>query len=71
MRTYLDCMPCFVQQALDVVSMARDNAEVRLGVMRRVLRMMSEFPLDLPPLRMAAQIRECHGDAGKHPCTQS
>jgi len=56
MRTYLDCMPCFVQQALDAVSMARDNAEVRLGVMRRVLRMMSEFPLDLPPLRMAAQI---------------
>ncbi len=58
MKTYLDCMPCFVQQALDAVSMATDDSRVRLRVMRRVLRAMSGFPLDSSPLRMAAQIHD-------------
>ncbi len=56
MRTYLDCMPCFAQQALDAVSMATNDADVRLRVMRRVLRTMADFPMDAPPLCMAADI---------------
>jgi uncharacterized protein with ATP-grasp and redox domains len=56
MRTYLDCMPCFAQQALDAVSMVTGDPGARLRVMRRVLRAMLDFPLDSSPLRMAAQI---------------
>jgi len=58
MRSYLDCMPCFAQQALDAVSMATGDCDVRLRVMRRVLRAMSDFPLDSSPLQMAAQIHD-------------
>jgi uncharacterized protein with ATP-grasp and redox domains len=49
-------MPCFAQQALDAVSMVTEDPRVRLQVMRRVLRAMSHFELDLSPLRMAAHI---------------
>lgn len=56
MRTYLDCMPCFAQQALDAVSMATEDPDARLRVMREALRMMAHFPLDSSPLRMAAEI---------------
>lgn len=56
MKTYLDCMPCFAQQALDAVCMVTEDRDVRLRVMRQVLRAMSDFPLDSSPLRMAAQI---------------
>lgn len=56
MKTYLDCMPCFAQQALDAVSMATDDPDLRLRVMHQVLRAMSDFPLDSSPLQMAARI---------------
>jgi len=55
-KTCLECIPCFAQQALDAVSLVSEDADLRLRVMRRALRMVSDFPADSPPPLMAARI---------------
>ncbi|MGD2174434.1 MAG: ARMT1-like domain-containing protein, partial [Candidatus Brocadiaceae bacterium] len=56
MKTYLECIPCFMQQALDAVTMVTDDEELRLSIMRRVLEAASRFPPDAPPPAMGAEI---------------
>jgi len=56
MKTYLDCIPCFAQQALDAARMATEDQEERLHIMRRVMRKASSFPDDAPPPAMGAAI---------------
>lgn len=56
LQFHLDCMPCFASQALDAVSMVTEETAVRLRVMRRVLREISDFPLHASPLLMGARI---------------
>jgi uncharacterized protein with ATP-grasp and redox domains len=55
-KTYLECLPCFVQQALDAVSMVSDDPAVHWRVVRRAFEHMAGFPADSPPPAMAARI---------------
>jgi len=56
MKTYLECIPCFISQALDAVKMVTEDQELRLCIMRRVLEAASRFPGDAPPPAMGAEI---------------
>ena len=56
MKTCLECIPCFTQQALDAVSIVTEDEELRLRIMRRVLEAASRFPADTPPPAMGAEI---------------
>ena len=56
MKTYLECIPCFVQQTLDAASMVSDDPQVHWRVVRRALELIADFPVDLPPPAMAARI---------------
>ncbi|NLW50589.1 MAG: DUF89 family protein [Candidatus Brocadiaceae bacterium] len=56
MKTYLECLPCFVQQTLDAVSMVTDDHGLRMRIMRRALQFLGDFPDDEPPPPMAARI---------------
>ena len=45
MRTYLDCIPCFVRQALDASRVATDDSAVHDQVLRESLRLAAEREL--------------------------
>lgn len=50
MRTFLDCVPCFVRQTLDAVRIVTDDESIHEAVLRKVLRAASEMNLmDTPP----------------------
>ncbi len=52
MRTYLECIPCFARQALNVAQAVTDDPEVQQAVMRKVLREITEMDLSLSPPAM-------------------
>lgn len=56
MRTYFDCIPCFVRQALDSVRLITDNEQIQEQVVREVLRLASKMDLRQSPPAMAQRI---------------
>ena len=68
MQTTLDCIPCFVRQALGAVRMVTDAPGTQQAVLHGVLRWLSQASLQQSPLVMAQHvhrlIREllCDGD---------
>ncbi len=65
METYLDCIPCFVRQALDAVRFVTDDEAVQAEVLRKVLRAASEMDMRMAPPAMGQKIhrliRQCTG----------
>jgi len=56
MRTYVDCIPCLIQQALNSVRLVTDNEAVHEELLREVLRMTSDMDLSQPPPTMGQRI---------------
>jgi len=56
MKTYFDCIPCFVRQALDAVRFITDDQTVHERVLREVLSAISQMDLGMPPPVMGQQI---------------
>ena len=56
MKTYIDCIPCFVRQALDTVRHATSNELLHENVLRRVLQEASMIQLKEPPPVMGSRI---------------
>ena len=67
MKTYLDCIPCFMKQALDAARMTTDDRQKRMHIMRRVMRKASSFPDDAPPPAMGAAIHRIIREATDDP----
>jgi uncharacterized protein with ATP-grasp and redox domains len=55
-RTYLECVPCFAQQALDAARLVCDDATVHEQVVRRVMREISTMDLSQSPPAMGQRI---------------
>lgn len=53
MKTSLDCVPCFLRQALEAARVITDDPLVHEQILRRVLRSASEMDLRQPPPVMA------------------
>ena len=66
MQTYLECVPCFLRQALDASRMVTDDPAVHERVVRGTLRLVAEMPFDRSPPWMGQRIhrllREATGD---------
>jgi uncharacterized protein with ATP-grasp and redox domains len=66
MKTFLDCVPCFLRQALQAGRMATRDEAVLARIMQRVLREAADFSFDLTPPHMGQVIhrivREESGD---------
>jgi uncharacterized protein with ATP-grasp and redox domains len=66
-RTYLECVPCFLRQALDAAQATSDDPRVQERVVRGTLRLVAEMPLDRPPpwlgQRIHRLLREATGQA--------
>jgi hypothetical protein len=56
MRTYFDCIPCFVRQTLDAVRFVTDDEAIQAEVLRKVLRAVSEMDMRMAPPVMGQQI---------------
>ncbi len=56
MRTYIDCMPCFVRQSLEAVRYATPETSIHEQVVRAVLNLASEMDMNQSPPYMAQQI---------------
>jgi uncharacterized protein with ATP-grasp and redox domains len=56
LNTCLDCIPCFLRQALGVARVISDDAEVHRRVLNEVSRLIPELPLDVTPPEVARQV---------------
>ena len=56
MRTYLECIPCFILQALDASRCVTDDQAVHEKVLRKVLRMTPRMNLRESPPAMAQKV---------------
>ena len=65
MRTSLDCLSCFIRQALDAARMVSTDRSVHERIVREVLRWASEMDLDQSPAvvgqRIHRRLREITG----------
>ncbi len=53
MKTYLDCIPCFVRQSLDSVRFVTADEAIQMQIMREVLQIAANLDLSQPPPMMA------------------
>ena len=56
MKTYLDCIPCFLRQALGAARLASNDENTHRRVLDSVANLIPEFPLDITPPEIAQQV---------------
>jgi len=56
MKIFLDCIPCFVRQALDSARLATDNEQIHEQVVREVLRLAADLDMRQSPPAIGQQI---------------
>jgi len=56
MRTYFDCIPCFIRQALDSARLVTDDEQIHEQVVREVLRLAADLDMSQSPPAMAQKI---------------
>lgn len=56
MRTYLDCYPCFLRQALDAARMAGADDRAQSAILSRVLDVLKGSPLSSTPPQIGHQV---------------
>jgi uncharacterized protein with ATP-grasp and redox domains len=49
MRTYLDCFPCFLRQALDAARFATEDEQIHARVVQEVLHLAAQMDTHQPP----------------------
>jgi len=56
MKTYFDCIPCFIRQGLDAVRLVTDDQKIQEQVLREVLILAGKIDLNTTPPAMAQKI---------------
>ena len=56
MKTYLDCIPCFLRQALEVARVTTDDINVHRRVLNAVASLIPELPLEVTLPEVAQQV---------------
>jgi len=56
MKTYIDCMPCFIRQALESVKLITDDEIIQEQVVRHVLMMAANLNVSQSPPALGQQI---------------
>lgn len=56
MKTYYDCIPCFLRQAVDAARFASDDPQIHEAVLRHVLKTAADMDLQQTPPMMARDI---------------
>jgi len=56
MQIFLDCIPCFIRQALDSVRLATEDEQIHEQVVHQVLRLATELDISQSPPAIGQQI---------------
>lgn len=56
MKIYLDCIPCFLRQALEAARMGTGDEDTQRQVLNSVARLIPQFPLQATPPQIAQQV---------------
>ena len=56
MRTYFDCIPCFIRQSLDAVRLMTDDESIHEQVVRNILRLAADLDMRQSPPVLGQQI---------------
>jgi len=56
MKIFLDCIPCFVRQALDAARLATDDEQIHEQVVRNILRLTADLDMSQSPPVMGQKI---------------
>ena len=56
MKTYFDCVPCFISQSLEAARMVSDDEQVHLKVLREVMRFLETVSFNNPPPRVSMDV---------------
>jgi uncharacterized protein with ATP-grasp and redox domains len=56
MKTYLECLPCFVRQSLDAARLVTNEVAVQEEVLRQVLAELGQIDMHWPPPKMGQKI---------------
>lgn len=56
MKTYLDCLPCFIRQALDMSKLITDDEAKHIEILRKTMKMTSEIDMLQTPPQMAQKV---------------
>lgn len=56
MKTYLECIPCFVRQGLDAARLATDDERIHEQVIREVLRLAADLDMSQSPPAIGQKI---------------
>lgn len=73
MKTHLDCVPCFLRQALGAARMATDDENIHRRVLTSVAEMILKSPLNVTPPEIAQQVYGIVADitGNRDPCYQA
>jgi uncharacterized protein with ATP-grasp and redox domains len=63
MKTYLDCMACFVVQSLRTARMLTKDEKIQEKVLRKIMKASADFDMHTPPPVMSQQIYRIVQDA--------
>ncbi len=67
MQTYLECVPCFLRQALDASRMVVDDVAVHERIVRETLGLVEKMPFDRSPPYMGQRIHRLLREASGNP----
>jgi uncharacterized protein with ATP-grasp and redox domains len=67
MKIFLDCVPCFIKQALNASRMATTDPGVHEAVLREVLRMATDLPFTNTPPLLGREIHRVIRDMSGNP----
>ena len=56
MRTYWDCIPCFIKQSIEASAISTDDKAIQEEIIRQTLKMASEMDLNTTPPEMGQKI---------------
>jgi uncharacterized protein with ATP-grasp and redox domains len=56
MKTYVDCLPCFLSQALKAARMATADENIHREVLDQVMKSLVRLPLEAPPPQIAQSV---------------
>lgn len=73
MKTYLDCIPCFLRQALEAARMATDDEKTHRTVLNSVAGIITEFPFEATPPEIAQRVYALVADitGNNDPCYEA
>ncbi|MCD6468967.1 MAG: DUF89 family protein [Thermoplasmata archaeon] len=56
MKTYLDCIPCFLTQSLEAARMSSDDEETHKEVLKKVMHYLQTISFDIPPPETSREV---------------